>query len=141
MTMQEKMNSWQRTMTALSHQEADRVPVFLTLTLHGAKELGLSIQEYFTKPANVVEGQLRLQKKFGHDCFYSFYYAAAELIAWGGEAIFYDDGMIVCIVFIMLQPSSSLGEEKRFFTTMARLTLDRQSLKILPKYVAQQHRE
>jgi len=90
--MQEKMNSWQRTMAALSHQEADRVPIFLTLTIHGAKELDLSIQDYFAKPANVVEGQIRLQKKFGHDCLYSFYYAAAELIAWGGEAIFYDDG-------------------------------------------------
>ncbi len=90
--MTAQMTSMQRALTALSHQEADRVPVFLTLTIHGARELGLGIKEYFADPANVVEGQLRMQQRYGHDCLYAFYYAAAELVAWGGEAIFYEDG-------------------------------------------------
>ena len=85
-------SSLQRVLTTLSHQEPDRVPLFLLLTTHGAKELGLSIREYFSRPEYVAEGQLRLQRKFGHDCLYAFWYAAAELEAWGGNAIFYEDG-------------------------------------------------
>ena len=41
------MNSMQRTLTALSQQEPDRVPLFLLTTTHGAKEVGLSIQDYY----------------------------------------------------------------------------------------------
>ena len=85
-------NSMQRVLTTLSHCEPDRVPVFLLLTTHGAKELGLGIREYFSRPEHVAEGQLRLYRKFGHDCLYGFWYAAAELEAWGGSAIFYEDG-------------------------------------------------
>jgi uroporphyrinogen decarboxylase len=40
----------------------------------------------------VAEGQLRLRARYGHDCYYPFYYAAAEVEAFGGEAIFIDDG-------------------------------------------------
>ncbi len=86
------MNSMQRTLTAMSHKEPDRVPFFLPLTMHGAKELGLSIKEYFSKAENVVEGQLRLSNKYGHDCLLGFFYGPIEIQAWGGEVIYYDDG-------------------------------------------------
>lgn len=86
------MTSLQRVLAALQHREADRVPFFLLLTMHGAKELGTSIHEYFSDPSNVVEGQLRLLAKYGHDCIYAFFYAAIEFEAWGGEVLFFDDG-------------------------------------------------
>ncbi len=57
---QAEMTSLQRVLTTLGHREPDRVPFFLLVTMHGAKELGLSIKEYFSKAENVVEGQLRL---------------------------------------------------------------------------------
>lgn len=82
----------QRVLTTLGHQEPDRVPLFLLVTMHGAKELGLSIKEYFSKAENVVEGQLRLRAKYRHDCLYNFFYAPLEIEAWGGEVIFRDDG-------------------------------------------------
>lgn len=84
--------SMQRVLTALSHREPDRVPLFLLLTMHGARELGLGIREYFGAAQNVVQGQLRLRKKFNHDCLYAFFYAAVEVEAWGGEVIYRDDG-------------------------------------------------
>lgn len=84
--------SMQRVLTTLSHNEPDQVPLFLLLTMHGAKELGMNIREYFSDSKNVAEGQLRLRRKFGHDCLYGFWYAAAELEAWGGNAVFFDDG-------------------------------------------------
>ena len=87
-----KMTSLQRVLTTLGHQEPDRVPFFLFLTMHGAKELGLSIQHYFSKAEYVVEGQIRLRKKFQHDCLYAFFYASIEVEAWGAEVIYSDDG-------------------------------------------------
>lgn len=86
------MTSMERVVTALSHREPDRVPYFLLLTLHGAKELGLGIRDYFSKGSLVAEGQLRLRAKFGHDCFYNFFYAPIEYEAWGGEVVYRDDG-------------------------------------------------
>lgn len=86
------MTSMQRVLTTLSHREPDRVPLFLLVTMHGAKELDLTIREYFSNAENVVEGQLRLRAKYGHDCLYPFFYAPIEIEAWGGEVIFVDDG-------------------------------------------------
>lgn len=86
------MTSLQRVLTTLGHQEPDRVPFFLLITLHGAKELGLSIKDYFSKAEQVVEGQLRLRAKYRHDCIYNFYYAPLEVEAWGGEVIYREDG-------------------------------------------------
>lgn len=86
------MNSMQRTLTALGHKEADRVPLFLLTTMHGAKELDLSIQEYFSRAENVVEGQMRLLKKYRSDCLYPFFHASIETEAWGGDTSFALDG-------------------------------------------------
>lgn len=86
------MTSMERVLTTLSHNEPDRVPQFLLLTMHGAKELCLSIKDYFSKAENVVEGQIRLQKKYRNDCFYSFFYAPLEIEAFGGEVIYSEDG-------------------------------------------------
>jgi len=80
----ETMTSRQRVLTTLGHQEPDRVPLFLLLTMHGAKELGLSIRDYFSKAEHVAEGQFRLRAKYGHDCLYGLFYAPVEIEAWGG---------------------------------------------------------
>jgi len=86
------MTSLQRVLTTLGHREPDRVPFFLLMSLHGARELGLSLAEYFSAARNVVEGQLRIQRKYRHDCLYSLFHAALEIAAWGGEVVTYDDG-------------------------------------------------
>jgi len=86
------MTSIERTFAALSHQEPDLVPLFLLPTLHGARELGLSIRDYFSRPENVVEGQARLRARYGHDCVTAFHYAPLETEAWGGGVFFREDG-------------------------------------------------
>jgi uroporphyrinogen decarboxylase len=88
----ETMTSMQRVLTTLGHQEPDRVPLFLLVTMHGAKELGLSIKDYFAKAEHVAEGQIRMRAKYGHDCLYGFFYAPVEIEAWGGEVIYAPDG-------------------------------------------------
>jgi len=60
--------------------------------MHGAKELGLSIREYFSNSENVLKGQLLLREKFNNDVIYPFYYAGIETEAWGGDTIYYEDG-------------------------------------------------
>ncbi|MEO5360723.1 MAG: uroporphyrinogen decarboxylase family protein [Nitrospirota bacterium] len=86
------MTPMQRIFTTLGHKEPDRVPVFLLFTMHGAKELGMSVKEYFSRAENVAEGQVRVCRKFSNDCVYGFFYAPIEIEAWGGEVIFRDDG-------------------------------------------------
>ena len=86
------MNSMQRVMTSISHKEPDRVPVFHLLSHYGAKELGISIKEYFSNPDYVAEAQLRMRKKYSNDCLYTFFYAPIEIEAFGGEVVFVDDG-------------------------------------------------
>ncbi len=86
------MTRMQRVLTALSHQEPDRVPFFLPLTMHGAQELGLSIKEYYARAEHVVEGQVRMLQKYRHDALFSFFYASVEVEAWGNEVIYTDDG-------------------------------------------------
>ncbi|MFA5072553.1 MAG: uroporphyrinogen decarboxylase family protein [Nitrospirota bacterium] len=88
----EAMTSMQRVLTTLGHQEPDRVPLFLLVVMQGARELGLSIQDYFSKAEYVVEGQLRLRAKYGHDSLVGFLYAPLEVEAWGGEVIYAEDG-------------------------------------------------
>ncbi len=90
------MTSLQRVLTTLGHREPDRVPFFLLVTMHGARELGLSIRDYFAQAENVAEGQLRLRAKYRHDCLYGFFYAPIEVEACGGEVLYRADGPPNC---------------------------------------------
>jgi uroporphyrinogen decarboxylase len=86
------LTSAERVFAALGGNEPDRVPFFLLVTLHGARELGTSIEEYFSEPRNVVEGQLRMRARYRHDCLYGFFHAPLEAEAWGVPVLYRDDG-------------------------------------------------
>jgi uroporphyrinogen decarboxylase len=86
------MTSLERVFASLSFKQPDRVPIFLLFSFYGAKELEVSIEEYFQHPEWVLEAQKRFRKKFSNDCFNGFFYAPAEIEAWGGEVIFAEDG-------------------------------------------------
>jgi uroporphyrinogen decarboxylase len=88
----ETMTPLQRVLTTLVQKEPDRVPLFLPVTMHGAKELGMTIREYFSRAENVAEGQLRLREKYRQDFFYAFFYGPVDVEAWGGEVVYRDDG-------------------------------------------------
>jgi uroporphyrinogen decarboxylase len=90
------MNSMERVLTTLGHKEPDRVPLFLLANMHGAKELGLSLRDYYASAGNVIDGEMRLLEKFGSDCAYPFFYASLEIEAWGGDTIFSADGPPLC---------------------------------------------
>lgn len=90
--MMRSMTSMERVLSSLSFNEPDRVPLFLLLSLYGARESGLSPQKYFAKPENVVKTQLHMKEKYRNDCFSTFSYAAAEVEAWGGDVLFPSEG-------------------------------------------------
>jgi uroporphyrinogen decarboxylase len=85
------MKSIDRVLKAISYGKPDRIPLVHSLTFYGAKELGISIEDYFSNPENVVEGQVLMQKKYHNDCYWGFYYGSMELEAFGGNSIFFDD--------------------------------------------------
>ncbi len=103
------MTSMQRTLTALGQREPDRVPLFLLTTHHGAKELGLSIEEYYSRADHVIEGQLRLLRKYRADCLYGFHYASIEVEAWGGTSLFFPDGPPLCGAPVITRPEAIDG--------------------------------
>ena len=86
------MNSMERVLKTLGHEEPDRVPWINLVTMHGARELGLDIESYFAQGAQVAQGQIQMQEEFGHDCYYSFFYAPIETEAMGGKVIYRLDG-------------------------------------------------
>lgn len=103
------MTSLQRVLTTLGHQEPDRVPFFLLVTMHGAREMGVSIREYYSRPELVAGGQLRMRQKYRHDCLYGFFYAAVEVEARGGEVLYYDDGPPIAGEPIVRRPEDILS--------------------------------
>lgn len=84
--------SLQRVLTALGGAEPDRVPWFPTLTMHGARELGVGLREYLGSARDVVEGQLRMQRRYRSDFLYGLLYAAVEAEAFGSDVLLSDDG-------------------------------------------------
>lgn len=81
-----------RLAAALGGREADRVPFVLPATMHGARLLGVPLPEYFGSAELVTRGQLRLRELLGHDALSCSLCAAAEVEAFGGEVLLFDDG-------------------------------------------------
>jgi uroporphyrinogen decarboxylase len=90
--MAQVMTPLERVLTTLRHVEPDRVPFFLMLSMHGARELQVPLPEFLQNADLMAEAQLRLREKFGHDCLLAAPYAAADVAAWGGEVVFREDG-------------------------------------------------
>lgn len=90
--MSKSMSSLERVLTTMNHKEPDKIPLFLMLTYHGARELDIPIKKYFDKAENVVRAQLIMRDKYKNDYLNPFYYSAIEVEAFGGEVIYTEDG-------------------------------------------------
>lgn len=86
-----KMNSFERVISTLSFNEVDKAPLFLLLSLYGAKEMGINIKDYFENYENVIKMQIYMRNKYNTDCYYTFQYAAKLVQICGGEVVFYND--------------------------------------------------
>jgi len=85
--------SMDRLVAAINGEVIDHIPVFCNLLDQGAKEMGLSIEEYFSNGEHVAEAQLKMLKKFGHDNVWSLFYVGKEAELFGCNKIrFAKDG-------------------------------------------------
>jgi len=85
------MNSIERLVTVIEGGIPDRVPVMGNLLEQGAGELGLSIEEYYSKAEYVAEGQLRLRERYGYDNLSAFFYAGMEAEMLGCRKIIFSE--------------------------------------------------
>lgn len=77
----------------MSGQTPDRVPIVCNLLDQGARELGVSLREYYSRGDLVAEGQLRMREKYGYDTLLGMFYSALEAEILGCRNIVYaDDG-------------------------------------------------
>ncbi len=87
------MTGMERLAAAVNGTPADRIPVFCNLLDQGARELGLSLQEYYSRGEYVAEAQLRMRAKYGYDCLWSLFYVGKEAELLGcKKIIFASDG-------------------------------------------------
>jgi uroporphyrinogen decarboxylase len=87
------ITSTDRLVAAANGKILDHIPVFCNLLDQGAREMGMSIEEYFSNGENVAEAQLRMLKKFGHDNVWSLFYVGKEAELLGSKKIrFAKDG-------------------------------------------------
>lgn len=87
------MNGMQRVLAAIRGEPADRIPIFCNLLDQGARELGISLREYYGSGHHVAEGQLRMRRKYGHDNVWALMYVGKEAELLGSRKIlFSEDG-------------------------------------------------
>lgn len=83
----------ERLNAAVKGEIIDRIPVFCNLVDQGAKELGMSLQEYYSKGEYVAEGQIRMRERYGYDNVWSLFYVGKEAELLGcPKILFAKDG-------------------------------------------------
>jgi uroporphyrinogen decarboxylase len=85
------MNGMARIGALLQGRLPDRVPVFCNLLDQGARELGMTQEEYYSRGAHVAEGQLRMRRKYGYDNLWGLFYVAREAEYLGCRRIVWSD--------------------------------------------------
>lgn len=78
-----------RLVAAINGRPSDRIPVFCNMSDQGAKELGMSPEEYYSKGESVAEAQLRMREKYGHDNLWSLFYVGKEAELLGCKKILF----------------------------------------------------
>ena len=82
-----------RLLAVANGRPSDRIPVFCVLLDQGAKELGLSLEDYYANGEYVAEGQLRMRQKYGYDNLWSLFYVGKEAELLGcRKIVFAKDG-------------------------------------------------
>ena len=100
------MTGMERLIAAINNTPADRIPVFCNMFDQGAKEFGMSIEDFYKKGENVAEAQLKMREKFGHDNVWSLFYVGKEAELLGSKKIkFFKDGPPNVEDFVITSPA------------------------------------
>ena len=79
------MNSYERIMAALSHKEADRVPVYPILSGVTRNLTGVTYQQWSTDAKLCADAYLRAAREFDIDCVVTLIDLSVECDAWGAK--------------------------------------------------------
>lgn len=83
----------QRLRAAVERTPCDRIPIFCNLLDQGAKEVGLSLRDYYSRGEEVARAQLAMRAKYGYDNLWSLFYVGKEAELLGcRRIIFAEDG-------------------------------------------------
>lgn len=82
------MNSMERMVKALQHQEADRVPVYQVIAGAARRLVNASYPEWSVNADLCAESLIKAQKEFNMDCVVTLIDLSVECAAWGQEIIF-----------------------------------------------------
>lgn len=82
------MNSYERVVAALNHQEADRVPVYPILSGITRKLVGASYEEWANDADIYASALLKSAEEFDIDCLVTLIDLSVECDAWGQKLIF-----------------------------------------------------
>jgi len=85
------INGMDRVNAAVNGEPCDRIPVFCTLFDQGAKELGLSEKEYYSKGEYVAEAQLKMREKYGYDNLWNLFYVGKDAELLGCQDILFPE--------------------------------------------------
>ncbi len=78
---------------AVNGTPAPRIPVFCNLIDQGAKELGMSSENFFSRGEHIAEAQLKMLQRYGHDNVFTLHYVGKEAELLGCDKIlFAEDG-------------------------------------------------
>lgn len=80
-----------RLVAAIQGTPCDRVPVFCNLLDQGARELGISLREYYSSGQHVAEAQIRMRERLGYDNVWSLFFVGKEAELLGATKMIYSE--------------------------------------------------
>ena len=87
------ITGWERLSATANGAVLDRIPVFCNLLDQGAKELGVSLESYYSDGEQVAAAQLRMRERYGYDNVWCLFYVGKEAELLGCKKIvFATDG-------------------------------------------------
>lgn len=82
------MNSMERVVKALNHEEPDRVPVYQLIAGGARRLVNASYPEWSTNADICAESLIKAREEFGMDCLVTLIDLSIECTAWGQELIY-----------------------------------------------------
>lgn len=82
------MNKFERVLTALNHEEPDRVPVYPILSGSNRNLVGASYKDWATNAEICAQSYIRAYEEFDLDCIVTLIDLSIECDAWGQELIY-----------------------------------------------------
>ena len=110
------MNSYERVAAALSHKEADRVPVYPILSGVTRKLVNATYKQWSTDAEICAEAFIKSTEQFDIDCVVTLIDLSVECDAWGRRLYFLKMRLPVLIIPTVLSRTLKTMQKSRKWT-------------------------